>query len=183
MLSISGGGSRPVGRARGADAAGFLGGLGAVVVVAAGVIAGFLALRPAEADTIGPGIQDPIPGRFVDPEQLREYHDLTARQQASMSRTAKKLEVAAELIRGETTLSEAAARFREIVQSDPAALATLRVIFPTGTDEERYYRNVIAFVRGLARIEPVRVPALVGKLEAEVRARFPSTLAAVVPAA
>jgi hypothetical protein len=158
----------------------FLVGLGSAAVVAAGVIAGFRALRPAEADTTGPSIQDPIPGRFVDPEQLREYHDLTARQQASVSRTAKKMEVAAELIRGETTFSEAAARFREIVQSDPAVLATLRVMFPTGTDEERYYRNVIGFVRGLARIEPVRVPALVGQLEAEVRARFPST---AIPAA
>jgi hypothetical protein len=161
----------------------FLVGLGSAVVVAAGVIAGFLALRPAEADTIGPGIQDPIPGRFVDPEQLREYHDLTARQQASVSRTAKKLEVAAELIRGETTLSDAAARFREIVQSDPAALASLRVMCPGGTDEERYYWNVIGFVRGLARIEPGRVPALVGKLEAEVRARFPATPSGVIPAA
>ena len=158
----------------------FLAGLGSAVVIAASVIVGLLALQPTEADTRGPGIQDPIPGRFVDPEQLREYHDLTARQQASVSRTAKKLEVAAELIRGETTSSEAVARFRDIIESDPAALASLRVMFPAGTDEERYYWNVIGFVRGLARIDPVRVPALVGRLEAEVRARFPSK---AVPAA
>jgi hypothetical protein len=157
--------------------------LGSTAICAAGMVAGSLTFVPTEADTTGTGIQDPIPGRLVDPEQLREYHDLTARQQASMSRTAKKLEVAAELIRGETTLSEAAARFREIIQCDPGALATLRVMFPTGTDEERYYRNVIAFVRGLVRIEPVRVPALIGKLEAEVQARFPSTPSAVVPVA
>jgi len=155
-------------------------GMGSAVVAAAGVIPGLLTLSPAEADRPGPAIQDPIPGRFVDPEQLREYYDLTARQEASISRTVKKQEVAAELIRGESTLSEAALRFREIIQSDPGALATLRVMFPTGTDEERYYWNVVAFVRGLVRTDPVRVPALVRKLVAEVRSRFPST---AVPAA
>ena len=53
----------------------------------------------------------------------------------------------------------------------------------TGTDEQRYYWNVVEFVRGLVRTEPVRVPALLGKMESEIRARFPVAPAASLPAA
>ena len=119
-----------------------------VVFIASGMVAGALAFAPAAEENAATEIVDPIPSPFVDPEQLREYHDLTARQEAVLARIARKREVAAELIRGQITLSEAAAQFAEIALCDPRGLDFLRMTFPTGTDEERHYRNVIVFVRG-----------------------------------
>ena len=157
-------------------------GLGSAVFVATAMVIGSSAFAPSEPDSSRSSIQDPIAGKFVSPEQLREYHALTARQQASLWRSARKQEIAAELVRGEITLKDAAARFREIMQSDPHALDGLRTMFPTATDDERYHRNVIAFVRSLVRIDPVRVRTLIVKLNAEVQARFPAILGTGVPA-
>ena len=36
-----------------------------------------------------------MPDGYIDPDQLRKYHDLTAQQQASMARSARKKEVVA----------------------------------------------------------------------------------------
>ena len=150
-------------------------GLGSVFVVASGAMSVWLASDPGPDEATSKDIVDAVPGGFVHPDQLHKYRELTQRQQAAMARVALKMEAATDLIHGRVTFSEAAARFREIILSDPVDLAFVRLRFPTATDEERHYRNVIGFVRGLARTAPESVPALVERLEAEVRVRFSVT--------
>jgi hypothetical protein len=156
-------------------------GLGSALVVLTVLAAKPLLLSSSGAET-ALAIQNPIPGGYIDPDQLREYHDLTTKQQAALLRNSMKMEVATELIRGNLTLSEASARFREITLTDAAGLTYLRRAYPAAADEELHYRNVIGVVRGLLAREPERRADLVERLEAEVRARFPTNAANGIPA-
>jgi hypothetical protein len=99
--------------------------------------------------------------------------DPDAAQVELVARINAKQEIAELLIRGETTLSAAAARFRELSGGDSASLTNLRALYPHASDEELWYRQVIGFVRSNTRMNPARVAALVPKLEAEIVSRFP----------
>ena len=155
-------------------------GLGSALVVLTGLAARPLLLSSSGAET-ALEVQNPIPVGYIDPDQLREYHDLTAKQQAALSRNAMKMDVATELIHGNLTLSEASTRFREITLTDPAGLTYLRLAYPAAADDELHYRNVMGVVRGLLAREPKRRADLVAWLEAEVRARFPTNAADGIP--
>jgi hypothetical protein len=95
--------------------------------------------------------------------QLRE--DLAALDQV----VADKSEVTAQVIAGRLGLVEAARRFRDL---DAAAPEFSREAFcrtwPGRTDEERYCREVLGFVRTSLDDEPGRRRVVLGRLEAEM---------------
>jgi hypothetical protein len=96
-----------------------------------------------------------------------------------LARIAQKTEVADALVRGELTLAEAAAQFRDANGSDPAALAELRRMFPGAGDDELTYRQVIHFAYAGPRWPPARWVPRLRQLEAEFHATFPD--AAPIP--
>jgi hypothetical protein len=94
-------------------------------------------------------------------------------QEELVVRINLKQEVAAALIRGETTLSAAAGRFREISGGSTASLVQMRAMYPRASDEELWQRQVIGFVRGFRNTDPHRLAVLLSRLELEVARRFP----------
>src|SRR5262249_7916974 len=122
-------------------------------------------------------LQDPIPDGMVSREELRQYDELTARQNAAMARVALKREAAIEVVHGSITLDEAADRVRAINMENRDSLAFLRSANPGVSEEALNYWNVIGFVRGALRTE-TRVAISVERLEAQVPARFASDTAA-----
>jgi hypothetical protein len=96
-----------------------------------------------------------------------------------LARIARKTEVADALLRGELTLTEAAARFREVNGSDPVALAELRRTHPGAGDDELTYRQVIHFAYAGPRWPAARWVPRLRQLEAEFHATFPA--AAPIP--
>lgn len=96
-----------------------------------------------------------------------------------LARIARKTEIADALLRGELTLAEAAAQFREVNASDPIALAEFRRMHPGADDDELTYRQVVHFAYAGPRwLAAKRVPRL-RQLEGEFHARFPA--AAPIP--
>src|SRR5262245_3443181 len=116
--------------------------LGLALVVVTYMAARPVFFQPSGADAART-VQSGIPDRYIDPDQLREYHDLTAKQKAALARSARKQEVATLLINGELTFAETALRFREITMTDPAGITYLRRAYPTAADGELHFRNVI----------------------------------------
>jgi hypothetical protein len=79
---------------------------------------------------------------FDEPTQEAERH------REELSRTAaKRLEAVEELLAGRRSLSETAARFRELTEESPFdTLQGLRISHPGYSDDELHYVHVLAFV-------------------------------------
>ena len=87
-------------------------------------------------------------------------------------RMAVKNELTEALIDGRRTLFAVAARFRDLAADEPEKLAAIRTSYPGGTDDEKWCRNVIDYVRGrLAHDHPARADA-VSRLETELQAHL-----------
>jgi hypothetical protein len=138
--------------------------LAALAVLAAGCV-GVAVARWADPRT-PPGLPagaDPEAerGRRLD-EQLR----VVRRRASEEWRTAQ------DAAAGRLSLAAAAARFRDLNEEDPDFnREAFRRAYPAGSDEESYCREVIAFVRVVLREQPGTNPAVLGRLEAELRAR------------
>jgi hypothetical protein len=103
-------------------------------------------------------------GRRLD-EQLR----------AVCRRIEGKNRLAQEVAAGRLGLVEAAARYRDLDRDGPFDKEVFRSAYPGGSDDERYCREVIVFVREVLREPPcgdVSDPAVVGRLEAELHDRL-----------
>jgi hypothetical protein len=76
------------------------------------------------------------------------------------------------VVAGRLGLVEAAGRFRDLTPDPPFNQEVFRRAYPGGSDEERYCRQVIAFVRVALREQPGADPSVVGRLEAELQDRL-----------
>jgi hypothetical protein len=116
-----------------------------------------------------PGLDDllPTPDGFLREQQ----RNLQLREgMAAVNRvSADKHELTAEVIAGRLGLVEAAQRFREIDAAAPTFNHEALVLtWPGRTDEERYCREVMGFVRATLSEEPDRRQLVMGQLETEL---------------
>jgi hypothetical protein len=96
-------------------------------------------------------------------EQLRIVHRRFLEQQW----------LARDVAAGRLGLVEAAAGYRDLTADDPSFNGEVfRRAYPGGSDEERYCRQVIAFVRVTLHEQPGPDRAVVGRLEAELQDRL-----------
>jgi hypothetical protein len=103
----------------------------------------------------------------------KESADLDERDRATLCRTAEKRQVARDLAQGRTTLTEAAARIRELDRAwGNFPWETFRRLTPGDSDEERHCREVIGWVRALVEDGSEDYPSLVEILEAELQGRL-----------
>jgi hypothetical protein len=85
--------------------------------------------------------------------------------------SAEKRRLAGEVIAGQLSLLEAAARFRDLDERPPAACRRgLRAAFPGASDDECHCRAVLSYVREELWHRPGADPAAADRLEAELRA-------------
>lgn len=126
-----------------------------ILLTAVGVVSAWAAVRapgPADDSGVAPGAGGPN-GPFLN-------------------RLAGKHEVTSALLRGEVTLAEAAARFREL--NGDEAIGRLRDLYPDAADGELPYRQVVQFVASDPRAAPVDRSDRLRALHREFFAHFPS---------
>jgi hypothetical protein len=96
--------------------------------------------------------------------------DLDQRMEASRIRLKIKREVIRQLVRGQLTLAEAAARFEEVDELDPDARGKCQLLFPARSPEESRYRQVIYWTECQGQDEfPDKVDQIVFRLEKEMK--------------
>jgi hypothetical protein len=88
-------------------------------------------------------------------------------------RSLEQLRLARDVAAGRLGLVEAAAGYRDLTADDPTFnREVFRRVYTAGSDEERYCRQVIVFVRVTLHEQPGPDPAVVGRLEAELQDRL-----------
>jgi hypothetical protein len=108
----------------------------------------------------------------ADPETERG-RQLNEQLRTILCRCSEDQRLAREVAAGRLGLVEAAAGYRDLTADDPTFnQEAFRRAFPGGSDEERYCRQVIAFVRETFRKQPGADPAVVERLEAELQDRL-----------
>jgi hypothetical protein len=135
-------------------------------ILFAGLTVGLVGSRVFVVRMAGPRVAD-RPGPSYPPSA-------GLRNDPVLSRIVLKTDVADALVRGELTLDEAAARFREINGADPTALVELRRLFPGASDDELTYRQVIHFAYAGSRWPAAKWLPRLRQLEAEFHSRFPA---------
>lgn len=146
-----------------------------LAAMAAGICGVGLAQRNLLAD---------IGSEFFDSQGLRQRireesqlgQDLDRRFQAVMACNLGKTEAVEELLSNQISLAQAAARF-QILDLGRAYRheAMFRETFPGTTEEERYCRQVIAFVNGRRSESPEATFRNVARLKAELRSHIVGT--------
>jgi hypothetical protein len=103
--------------------------------------------------------------------EVRRARNLEEQLRAARDRHAAKLRLTREVIEGQLPLLEAAARFQDLDRTLPGVpRAQFRESYSGGSDDERYCRQVIAFVRvSLWFDRPGGSTEVVDRLEAELR--------------
>jgi hypothetical protein len=143
----------------------FLGAGGALALPA-----GFLAWFLFQAPDLGTGGWDLLTLLRRLEDNRRAWEDLDERLAAAVRRTEAKRQVAEDVAEGRVTLTEAAARVRDLNRASPELRwGTYRRAYPAASDEERFCREVISLVCGLAENDPERYLAVTERLEAELR--------------
>jgi hypothetical protein len=106
-------------------------------------------------------------------DNRREREDLDERDEATLCYLAAKRQAARDLAEGRTTLTDAAACFRELDRGwSRFPWETFRRPSPGDSDEERHCREVINWVRTLVEDESEGYLPIVEVLEAELQGRF-----------
>jgi hypothetical protein len=90
------------------------------------------------------------------------------------ARTEAKRRLFAELAAGRLSLPQAAARFRELCAEAPQTRDALRILFDSGSDEERLCRFLIYCVEAELAGSPGQPEAVGRRLNAELEARLRS---------
>jgi hypothetical protein len=146
------------------------------VLAGAAVLAALVVLsRPAARADHPPAGYDPGESdAWADADAADRYRELDDQTRQIAQRLTEKLTLAKALARGEGTLDEAAARFRELNGPDRDGYRALAREFPNAGEEELAYRQVVMFVRMAAK-DDCAVPATVlRRLEADLARRYPS---------
>ena len=115
----------------------------------------------------------------ADPEFGPAFRALDARLAGARHRIGLRMEVARDLADGRLTLGQAVDQFRVLNAGQPAGLEVLAQEFPSAGEEELVCRQVVGFVRSLAKTDTIARKALAA-ITIEVACRFPP--AAGIPA-
>ena len=128
----------------------------------AAALAALVGLAAAVAVVRPPATPRPDPGSPADDPPV--------------GRVVAKQEVTAALLRGDLTLAEAAARFRDLNVGDALSVVVSRALHPGAGDEELAYRQALQFAASDHRLTPAQRAARLPALVAEFRARFPAAV-------
>jgi hypothetical protein len=109
-------------------------------------------------------------------QEARHEADLNARDREIVQRLRQKETAIQKLIDGQATLAEVADEFRSLSGHEPYYWGQLEHTYPSASEEERVWRNVIDYTGQalLYRPEPLRL-AVRARLEAELRDRLSKT--------
>jgi hypothetical protein len=120
--------------------------------------------RPTGPDSPGPD------GTTIEfEEEWARGRQLEVERKAAVATVAAKIEVMAQVLDGRLSLAEAAARFRELDDSNPGFVRdAFEQSWPGRSDAERYARAVLTHLRGYLRDHPDRDPEAILPLEAEL---------------
>jgi len=137
-------------------------------LVVCGILCAVFSFRPDWAEAAGLDLwQLPSLQAGVEAE-VRRSDELDAQLTEAQHRVGAKQQVVSDLIAGRLSLLEAAARFRDLTPPSSDAARYLRSVYAGASDDERFCRAVIQWVRGTrrsgSRAEADRVAA---RLEAE----------------
>ena len=132
-----------------------------VLVLLAGVAAGWVTVRHSTGPLARTGADEVSPA-------------LAAGNDSVLQRIAVKQQVAAALVRGELSLAEAAAWFRESNGDDLNTILGLRDTYPGADAEELVFRQVLHFVRNDQYSPPDLRAARLPLLIAEFFTMFPN---------
>jgi hypothetical protein len=125
-----------------------------IYVVAVGVVAGAAVVAARSMANRGRSPQD----RWADDDR--------AAFAAAAERSQARVRVAVTLIHGDLTVSEAVARFREMLADDPISLRVLSIKYPDAPIDELAARQAAGYVDRYGATNPARRDELVRQLEA-----------------
>jgi hypothetical protein len=133
--------------------------------VAAGVVCVFAARFGTPPGEVVP------PSRAQDgaEDESRRGHKLEAERTGIASRFEAKTMIAAEVVAGRLSLSEAANRFQSIRHRDESRPSIPRPLSPKASEEEDRFREVINYIQYLLNDTPDRASEVVERLEKELR--------------
>jgi hypothetical protein len=142
---------------------------GAAVLAALVVLA-----RPAaRADHPSTGYDPGESDAWADADAADRYRELDDQTRQVTQRLSEKVTLAKALARGEGTLDEAAARFRELNGPDRDGYRALTREFPSAGEEELAYRQVVMFVRMAAEADRAVGATVLRRLDADLARRYP----------
>jgi hypothetical protein len=125
-----------------------------IYVVAVGVVAGAAVVAARSMANRGRSPQD----RWADDDR--------AAFAAAAQRSQARVGVAVALIRGDLTVPEAVARFREMLADDPVSVHVLSIKYPDVTIDALAARQAASYVDRYAVTNPARRDELLRQLEA-----------------
>jgi hypothetical protein len=136
------------------------------------VSVGLCCLKPAWAEAVGLDLWNlPSTTAAIEAETARS-DDLDAQQAEVLERLAVKHEIAEQLLAGRLSLSEAAARFRDLTPRGSLGERILRAAYPGAGDDECFCRAVINWVGSREASPSTAHEARVRQLEAELEGRL-----------
>jgi hypothetical protein len=134
------------------------------------------AVLPGVAASIGLDFRDlPELQRQLE-EGQRTRAELESREAEVLARLDTKEQIVTDLLAGRLTLLTAAARFHALTANVPGAVRYLRFCYEGRSDEERYCRQVISWVRteALVMAPPEVTRVTLRRLEAELQQHLDS---------
>ena len=93
--------------------------------------------------------------------QARRSEDLDARFESALSRIEMRQQVLDELLAGQITLREAAAKFRELTLAVPKHAELIALHYPNMTEDEMYCRYVLDYLRRYTGLDKEPTPAMI----------------------
>jgi hypothetical protein len=133
----------------------------------------FVSFRPAARAEHRPATWDPgeVPA-WADPDDAERYEELEAHHQAVVARLSERCALVEAMVRGDRTLADVAARFRELNAESPNAFGDLRRKYPNAGADELAHRQVIRFVRNRADGRSAAYANALPRFEAEFTSHF-----------
>jgi hypothetical protein len=117
------------------------------VPLALGIAVVVLAVNPVWATAAGLDVWN-VPALQQEIAQASEHAKvLAARDEVIQCNILAKEHLIRELIAGRSTLADTSAAFLTLTRCSPETMDIVRVNYPGSTDEERFARNVMHFVR------------------------------------
>jgi hypothetical protein len=134
----------------------------------------FVQSRPAARADHRPTWWDPGESDgWADPDAADRYRELGDQTRQVTDRVTEKVALTEALVRGDRTLDDVAARFRELNAAGGSGYGGWAKMYPTAGEEELAYRQVIGYVRMAVQADRSRPVAALRRLEADLSRRYP----------
>jgi hypothetical protein len=138
-----------------------------------GILCAVFSFRPDWAEATGLDLWTLPAAQAKVESELRRGDDLDAQLAEAHQRIGAKQEVVSDVIAGRVDLPEAAARFRDLTPPSSDAARYLRTAYAGASDDERFCRAVIQWVRvTLQTRSRAEVDRTAARLEAELQERL-----------